>query len=363
MVFNFQLNNQITYRDQRLRGPRLWRGLLLFMVVCGIGAVANVGIARVLVSDAHLLDRGGRDRGGDRGGVELRGLGDAGVARPLRWAAPEGAAPGWAAPRRVVALAVAGLAALTAVRLAVAATLPLAPDETYYWVWSRALAAGYLDHPPMVALWIRAGTLVAGDGALGIRLLAPLAAALGSWLLWDAGEKLLPGRRAGLTAAVLLNATLLLGAGAVTMTPDTPLLFFWVCTLWALARLRAQPASSVVEAGAESGTKHGAEGGTAGDAERQPGAWWLAVGLFAGLAFDSKYTAAFLVLGIGLWLLVAERRWLARPWPWLGLLVGLLVVGAGAGVERGARLGELCQAGRADRRMAAGAGRHSSWAS
>jgi dolichol-phosphate mannosyltransferase len=48
MAFNFQLNNQITYRDQRLRGPRLWRGLLLFMVVCGIGAVANVGIARVL---------------------------------------------------------------------------------------------------------------------------------------------------------------------------------------------------------------------------------------------------------------------------------------------------------------------------
>jgi dolichol-phosphate mannosyltransferase len=48
MVFNFQLNNVITYRDQRLRGPRLWRGLILFMVVCGVGAVANVGIAQVL---------------------------------------------------------------------------------------------------------------------------------------------------------------------------------------------------------------------------------------------------------------------------------------------------------------------------
>ena len=48
MVFNFQLNNAITYRDQRLKGPRLWRGLLLFMVVCGFGAVANVGIAQVL---------------------------------------------------------------------------------------------------------------------------------------------------------------------------------------------------------------------------------------------------------------------------------------------------------------------------
>jgi dolichol-phosphate mannosyltransferase len=48
MMFNFQLNNAITYRDQRLRGPRLWRGLLLFIVVCGFGAVANVGLAQVL---------------------------------------------------------------------------------------------------------------------------------------------------------------------------------------------------------------------------------------------------------------------------------------------------------------------------
>ncbi|MBN8899740.1 MAG: dolichol monophosphate mannose synthase [Rhodospirillales bacterium 69-11] len=48
MMFNFALNNAVTYRDQRLRGPRLWRGLLLFMLVCGLGAVANVGIAQVL---------------------------------------------------------------------------------------------------------------------------------------------------------------------------------------------------------------------------------------------------------------------------------------------------------------------------
>jgi dolichol-phosphate mannosyltransferase len=32
----------------QLRGPRLWRGLLLFMLVCSFGAVANVGIAQVL---------------------------------------------------------------------------------------------------------------------------------------------------------------------------------------------------------------------------------------------------------------------------------------------------------------------------
>ncbi len=48
MAFNFQLNNAITYRDQRLKGPALWRGLILFMVVCGFGAIANIGIAQVL---------------------------------------------------------------------------------------------------------------------------------------------------------------------------------------------------------------------------------------------------------------------------------------------------------------------------
>jgi dolichol-phosphate mannosyltransferase len=48
MVANFQLNNVITYRDQRLRGGRLWRGLVLFMIVCSVGALANIGIARAL---------------------------------------------------------------------------------------------------------------------------------------------------------------------------------------------------------------------------------------------------------------------------------------------------------------------------
>ena len=51
MGANFQLNNQITYRTQRLRGAALWRGLVLFMLVCGLGAAANIGIARVLYAD------------------------------------------------------------------------------------------------------------------------------------------------------------------------------------------------------------------------------------------------------------------------------------------------------------------------
>nr|WP_158805678.1 MULTISPECIES: glycosyltransferase [unclassified Acidisoma] len=53
MLFNFQLNNRLTYRTHRLRGARLLRGLVLFMIVCGLGAVANIGIATALYSDGH----------------------------------------------------------------------------------------------------------------------------------------------------------------------------------------------------------------------------------------------------------------------------------------------------------------------
>ena len=193
--------------------------------------------------------------------------------------------------------AFAGLAVLTLIRLGIAAAVPLVPDEAYYWVWSRALAPGYLDHPPMVALWIRAGTALAGATSLGVRLFGPLSAAIGTLLLYDAAERLFPGRRAGLTAAMLLNATLMFGAGSVLMTPDTPLLFFWTAALWSAARIAA--------------------GGAAG--------WWLAAGAFAGLALDSKYTAAFLPLGFAAYVLIASPGWLRRREIWLGAVAGLLL--------------------------------------
>ena len=45
MTSNFFINNAFTYADQRLRGRRMWHGLLTFYVACGIGAVINVAIA------------------------------------------------------------------------------------------------------------------------------------------------------------------------------------------------------------------------------------------------------------------------------------------------------------------------------
>lgn len=48
MTANFFLNNALTYRDRRLRGWGLLRGWATFVLACGIGAFANIGIASVL---------------------------------------------------------------------------------------------------------------------------------------------------------------------------------------------------------------------------------------------------------------------------------------------------------------------------
>jgi 4-amino-4-deoxy-L-arabinose transferase-like glycosyltransferase len=190
------------------------------------------------------------------------------------------------------------LLALTALRLAAAAWLPVSPDEAYYWVWGRALAPSYYDHPPMVALWTAAGTGLAGDTAIGIRLLGPVGVAVASVLLARATEALFPGRAAGPWAAALLNATLLFSAGAVLITPDTPLLVFWCAALWAVAKLHR-----------------------GGD-----GRWWLVFGLFAGLALLSKYTALLLGAAVVLWLLLEPqmRHWLLRWQLWAGGAIALL---------------------------------------
>ena len=51
MTSNFFLNNVTTYRDMRLKGAAALRGLLIFYVICGIGALSNVGVATWLYAN------------------------------------------------------------------------------------------------------------------------------------------------------------------------------------------------------------------------------------------------------------------------------------------------------------------------
>src|ERR1700681_4921805 len=93
--------------------------------------------------------------------------------------------------------------ALVALRLVAAAWTPLTFDEAYYWMWSKHLAGGYYDHPPMVAIVIRLGTMIAGDTELGVRVVSILLALPMSWAVYRAASILFGDIRVAATAATL----------------------------------------------------------------------------------------------------------------------------------------------------------------
>ena len=186
-------------------------------------------------------------------------------------------------------------AGLTALRLLAAGTIHLTEDEAYYRLWAQHLQLGYFDHPPMIAWWIRAGELVAGDTPLGVRLLPALASGLSTWLIGDLARRLGAEPRTALRAALWYNATLTICLGGMLAIPDAPASLFWTATLWCAAR-----------------------------AWRRPGpGWWLAAGVAAGLGVLSKYSALFLAPGVVLWLMLEPDglKVLRRPWPWLAALI------------------------------------------
>jgi len=193
---------------------------------------------------------------------------------------------------------VAAIGLLLAGRLALLGSFQLLPEEAYYWMFAKHPTACYIDHPPMVAALIAAGTFLFGDNEFGVRIICYLLAAASVGLCYVLG-RYWGGRRAGLGAAGLFGiAPIYVGAGYLA-TPDTPLLFFWLLVLVAVTRA------------------------TRGDRL----AWWLLAGASAGLAFTSKYPGAMLIPSVLLFLLSGrrERRLLTRPGPWLALAVAAAV--------------------------------------
>jgi 4-amino-4-deoxy-L-arabinose transferase-like glycosyltransferase len=189
--------------------------------------------------------------------------------------------------------------ALTAVRFAILASgvLELSGDEAHYWEWSRRLDWCYYSKPPGVAVLVRAGTLLFGDTELGVRFLAPVLSVLSSVVIYLLGTRL-HGRKVGLAAAVLFQIMPLVSAFGLGMTPDTPLIFFWLLSLYFLHRAWSRGAVSD----------------------------WLLLAVSLGLGLLSKYAIAFLYIPAAL-LLVTTRQGRLRlrtPWPYLSLVLSLL---------------------------------------
>src|SRR5437588_11068969 len=128
------------------------------------------------------------------------------------------------ADARIVRNTALVIVALIVLRLVAAAFTPITFDEAYYWMWSKNLAGGYYDHPPMVAYVIRAGTIIAGDTELGVRLVSILLALPMSFAVYQTAGILFGGRRVAATATILLNVTLMAAVGTLLVPPGALLL-------------------------------------------------------------------------------------------------------------------------------------------
>ena len=67
--------------------------------------------------------------------------------------------PDKSAFRQLIAASIV-IAAMTALRVTYACLTELRTDEAYYWTWSKESALSFLDHPPMIAWFIRFGNSV-----------------------------------------------------------------------------------------------------------------------------------------------------------------------------------------------------------
>ncbi|SEL06363.1 ArnT family glycosyltransferase [Parapedobacter koreensis] len=111
-----------------------------------------------------------------------------------------------------------------AINLVQSAFSELHYDEAYYWVYSRFLDWGYYDHPPMVALFIKMGTLWT-QAPLGARLVSVISNAIAVWVLWKIAKAYADNAKLFI---LLYSGMLILHVYSFITTPDTPLFFFTV---------------------------------------------------------------------------------------------------------------------------------------
>jgi 4-amino-4-deoxy-L-arabinose transferase-like glycosyltransferase len=203
------------------------------------------------------------------------------------------------AKRRYETAVVVTILVLVGVRLACAALTPLSFDESLYWLWSKHIAGGYYDHPPVNPILIRLGTTLFGNTEFGVRVFNVLLALPASWAVWRSGAILFNDEKVGATAALYFNLTLVMAAGSIIATPDNAVVAATAFLLLTLVKLF----------------------------ETGRGAWWLAIGVAFGIGMLSKYTTIFFAVSILAWLLLVPelRKWLFTPWPWIAGVIALAV--------------------------------------
>lgn len=191
------------------------------------------------------------------------------------------------------------LLSLTIFRLFYIKGFNLCPDEAYYWDWSRNPSLSYYTHPPMVAYIIHIFTLIGGDNEFWVRLGAVILTLGVSVLIYFLARDIFKSERIAFFSALLLNITLGFAIGALIITPDVPLIFFWMLSLYFLYRA----------------------------SERGNRGWWYLLGMAVGLGLLSKYNMVLFFPCTLLFLLLSNknRRWFKCKEPYLALVIALLI--------------------------------------
>ena len=198
------------------------------------------------------------------------------------------------------------IAGTTLLRLIIGTFVPLFPDETYYWDWSRTPMFGYFDHPPTIAYLVRAGTTIFGYHAIGVRFFSILAGT-GAIYAVALTARELAGDGAARLAVLLLCCMPLAAVGLILATPDAPML---CAVAWALyAVVRALNAPREVDGW---------------DVRK----WWLLAGLAMGLAMASKYTSVLVPAAIALACILHPRlqNKFGELGPYLAVVIASLVL-------------------------------------
>jgi 4-amino-4-deoxy-L-arabinose transferase-like glycosyltransferase len=195
------------------------------------------------------------------------------------------------------AAAILVIAATTVFRLFYCTWLPMLPDETYYFQWSRHLDASYFSKGPGVAYTIWAGTHLFGDNNLGVRFFAVMLSAGTAWQMFQLARRWYDESTA-LIAVLITNVIPIYALGAVVMTIDPLSAFFWI---WA-----ANLFSGAI----------------------QNDRWldWALAGFAVGCGFLAKYLNALELLAFLAFLSVmpVRRALLVKPGFWIMLAVAIL---------------------------------------
>ena len=168
-----------------------------------------------------------------------------------------------------------------------AAITELQDDEAYYWVYSKFPDWGYYDHPPMIAILVKAGyALIPNE--LGVRLF-PILMNLGTLFLL---EKIINPAKPVLFFAIVLSLALL-QLGGFMAVPDIPLAFFTALFFYTYKRFLAK--------------------------ENIPNA--ILLGIVMALLLYSKYQGALIILFTP----ISNPRLLSRTPAWIAGLFAILL--------------------------------------